>query len=278
MRRVRRALTLMELAVLLAVVAILAALMMPFVSKVRHTAAHTKCVNNLHAIGLTIHTYHDSHFQFPPGTAQGTHLPPDQRLSFQILILPSVESGTSSLRFKPLQPWDSPANATFNVPVPLFQCPDWTAWPTGPAPRTGHDTHTNYIGIAGFGADAATLPDDHPRAGIFGYDRALQIEQVKDGLANTLLLIETGRDVGPWLRGGPATVRGVDPSDSPPVGDGRPFGGTHFADNSFSSKVPRGGNVMMADASVRKLSDGIDADVLGRLATVAGGEDVPADW
>src|SRR5262249_24265665 len=138
--------------------------------------------------------------------------------------------------------------------------------------------HTNYVGVAGRGADAATLPRDDPRAGIFGYDRKLKVEQVKDGLSNTLLLLDTARDVGPLLRGGPSTVRGVDPSDAPLIGDGRPFGGTHFSDSSFEWKTPRGGNVLLADGSVRKLSDGIDAYVLWKLATAAGGEEVPTDW
>jgi prepilin-type N-terminal cleavage/methylation domain-containing protein len=284
MRAVGRAFTLMELLVVLAVIAILVGLLLPAVCKVRHTAAHAKCQNNLKQIGLAIQGYRDSTNAFPPGNVPGTTLPPDQRFSFYWVILPYYEA-TPTPKLDPTKAWDDPGNVAAFGTMPRwpFQCPDWTEhrWrpsPGRPDPATGHLAHTNYVGVAGLGADAATLPDDHPRAGIFGYDRRLKTEQVKDGLSNTLLLLETGRDVGPWLRGGAATVRGVDPSDAPPVGDGRPFGGAHLSDGSSGSKTPRGGHAVLADGSVRKLSDGLDAGVLGRLATAAGGEEVPADW
>jgi hypothetical protein len=223
---------------------------------------------------------------FPPGTAQGTSLPPDQRLGFLLLILPYLESTPVYSQMALAEPWDSPTNTRVLAAWTggrINQCPDWTThrWrPSGSQldPTRGHLAHTNYVGVAGVGADAAGISDDDPRAGIFGHDRKRKVEDVKDGLANTLLLLETARDVGPWPRGGSSTVRGVDTSDAPPVGDGRPFGGMHFSDSRFSSKTPRGGHAVLADGSVRKLSDGTAADVLGKLATAAGGEEVPAGW
>jgi prepilin-type N-terminal cleavage/methylation domain-containing protein len=285
MRSVRRAFTLMELLVVLATIAILIGLLLPAVCKVRHTAAHAKCQNNLKQIGLAIHSYRDSNNTFPPGTVPGTTLPPDQRFSILVVVLPYTESQKMYSQLVLTESWDSPANVAVvaNSSSQLYQCPDWTSYrwrpsPTQPEPQRGHLAHTNYVGVAGVGADAAALPDNDRRIGIFGYDRKLKVEEVKDGLGNTLLLLETARDVGPWLRGGPATVRGVDPADAPPVGDGRPFGGMHLSDGRFSSKTPHGGHAVMADGSVRTLSDGIASNVFGKLATAAGGEEVPADW
>lgn len=285
MRAVGRAFTLMELLVVLATIAILVGLLLPAVCKVRHAAAHATCLNNLKQIGLAIHSYRDATGAFPPGTVRGTTLPPDQRFGLLLVVLPYTESQNVSSRLALTEPWDSPGNAAVvaGYLALLYQCPDWTGhrWrpsPGQPQPQTGHLAHTNYVGVAGLGAGAAGLPDDDPRAGIFGYDRRRKAEQVKDGLANTLLILETARDVGPWLRGGPSTVRGVDPADAPPVGDGRPFGGMHLSDGRLSSKTPRGGHAVMADGSTRRLSDGVSADVLGGLATAAGGEEVPADW
>ena len=278
MRTVRRAFTLAELIVVIAVIALLVGLLLPAVCKVRHAAAHARCANNLKQLALAAHTYRDQHDAFPPGTMPGTTLPPDQRLGLFIVLLPYTEAQQVYARLAPAEPWDAPANAAAvagYAPL-LYHCPDWP----GPQPSAsaGPPAHTNYVGVAGLGADAATLPDTDPRIGVLGYDRRLKPGQVKDGLANTLLLLETGRDVGPWVRGGPATVRGVDPSDAPPVGAGRPFGGTHVSDGRFRTKGPHGGHAALADGSVRKLSDGMDAAVLGKLATAAGGEDVPAEW
>ena len=127
---------------------------------------------------------------------------------------------------------------------------------------------TWYIGVAGVGTDAPTLSLGHPRSGVFGYDRQTSIFDIKDGTANTLLLVETGIDNGPWTAGGLATVRGLDPAHQPYIGRGRQYGGLHWG----------GVMVAMADGSVRLLSDTIDPRVFEALSTVAGGETLPAAW
>ena len=252
----------------------------------RRAAARSQCANQLKQIGLGVHSYRDAFDYFPAGTVTNPALPPDRRLSFHAALLPYLERKATADKLDPAAAWDAPANAAAvgTESWHLFQCPDWTnerLKPTAERPEgfRGIEAHANYVGVAGLGADAATLPDEDPRVGMFGYDRRLKAPQVRDGVSNTLLVLETGRDVGPWLRGGPGTARGVDPSDRPLTGDGRAFGGTHFTDSTaISKKKPHGSNVLMADGSVRYVRDPIDPDVLGKLATVAGGEPVPTDW
>ena len=138
---------------------------------------------------------------------------------------------------------------------------------------------THYVGVAGVGTDAAELLPDHPRAGVFGYERRTAIPAgIPDGISNTLLIIETANDPGHWAYGGTATVRAFEPDAAPYIGPGRPFGGFHTGIPVPSSQRSHQCTAAMADTSVRSITSAIAPEVLEALATVGGKEPLPANW
>jgi hypothetical protein len=256
--------------VILAIVLVFAlGLALPATLQFCSAASRLRCVNNLNQLGLASHNYEQHFNRFPPGTVVESAKVPEDRLSFLTSLLPYLAQDTLYKRFDLKQGWESAANQAALSPVPeVYRCPAES--------RSGTEfaKMAHYVGIAGSGEGAATLPLKSARAGVFGYDRTTRLKDIKDGNSNPLLLLETGRENGPWTAGGPATVRGVDPDEETPIAKDGPFGMAHQF-GGFRATA----NAAMADGSVRMLLPAkVSGAVLAALATIDGGEAPPGDW
>jgi hypothetical protein len=134
--------------------------------------------------------------------------------------------------------------------------------------------YTHYVGITGLGRDAALLPLSDSRCGYFGFERKTTIDDITDGQSTTLAVVETATDNGPWAIGGHGTARGLDPAGVDYLGEHGQFNSYHGRRLPFPQAfVTHAG---FADASVRGFTSDRSSSVFEALATIAGGEQVPA--
>jgi prepilin-type N-terminal cleavage/methylation domain-containing protein len=126
MLKKRLGFTLIELLVVIAIIAILIALLVPAVQKVREAAARTQINNNLKQCSLGIHSYHDVYKHFPPAAGYAdqfknitTGVP-----TVHLYLLPYIEQQPLALQIQNgVAPWTTiPATGGYTS-IPPYQAP-----------------------------------------------------------------------------------------------------------------------------------------------------------
>ena len=237
-----------------AVGGVLVALLLPAVQQAREAARRTQSKNNLRTIGLALHNYHDVFGHFPRGTPEQPDRPVEERLSWAYELLPYLEEAVAYEGADREQGWAGQGNAEL-----IGKKFDVFRNPSQPGQRE-YESAGDYVAIAGVGANAAELPDNDLKAGIFGYDRKTSFRSVTDGTSNTMMVADSSQPNVSMFAGGKPTVRGFSqqPYLNGPDGIGSPHPGIV--------------HVLMADGSVRALAVETDPQIIEALATKAGGE------
>lgn len=302
-RRLREAVTLIEVLVVIAVIGLLIAILLPAIQRTREAAARVQCQNNLKQLGLGLHAYNTSNGKFPQAYNEYWNLceptddtgAPDYRMrkSWATLILPLLEQQALQL---------VGARNYEQKPVHVFMCP--SAGSLADAVSAGGNYKflgeqfglTCYLAVEGSSyerAPSATFLDIEfggPKDGVIYRSSDTRIADIVDGASNTLMVGERPPALpqvlewGWWAWSAYDSALTVVDSRLLPYGDscaGPATYGPGKADNPcdthhFWSNHPGGANWLFADGSVRFL-DYSAAGLLPALATRNGGEVAAAE-
>ena len=191
--------TLIELLVVIAVIGILLAILLPAISGLREGARQSTCANNMRQLGLAIRNFEANQKKLPPARTDnhdkyGNH-------NVLMFILPYMELDYISDNIDLMKNWNDGTLSDPNSNESIAkQCVHSFICPSAPYrdPDDNYDV-TDYT--AAYKIDSNSIYDDLKDLGYEGTETALEegalgdntllsISAIRDGLENTIMLVE----------------------------------------------------------------------------------------
>jgi prepilin-type N-terminal cleavage/methylation domain-containing protein/prepilin-type processing-associated H-X9-DG protein len=187
----RRAFSLIEVLVVIAIIGVLIGLLLPAVQQVRASADRLYCTNSLKQIGLALHNYHDTYKVFPPAIKE-TYPKPDrlQWISWLTRILPYMEQQALydnmeeayKLQGNNPNPFLDPPHQGLATVLTSYRCPaDARQYQATYVTAEGQNltvAFTGYLGVSGTNLRAYD--------GVLYWNSKVRLADIKDGSSNTL--------------------------------------------------------------------------------------------
>jgi prepilin-type N-terminal cleavage/methylation domain-containing protein/prepilin-type processing-associated H-X9-DG protein len=303
--KTRRAYTLVELLVTIAIIAVLVGLMLPAVQAAREAARRTACTNHQKQVALALLDYEQTHRCLPAGRIgcddTGDVMPvdvcpaglaPEEKTAASgfVSILPgleqqqlydqlSVEVGGLWNRNVDDLDWyaDMDKCKAIKQHLAVLRCPSDTA-------ERLSDVYNPVIAATGsYALSQGSLGPYHPldevkfdNNGAFLYVRQRKLRQLTDGTSGTFLLGEvvladTWESSNTWTY---ALVHADSLRTTANPLNTQPGAGTSYdrQNGAFGSEHPGGALFAFADGHVDFVSDAVAKDVYRAMSTIAGGE------
>ena len=271
--------TLIETLVVIAVIAILVAILVPAVQKVRAAAARTQCQNNLRQIGIAFHNHHSQHHFFPSG-GWDWYTPPtyvggipavgaEQQAGWGFQILPYLEAEAT---------WMAGAKVAIGTTHQMYFCPSRR----GPQTVTYTDQYTPPVtnsmvthALTDYGGS------NWEGTGVLQRYDPSRTADVSDGLSNTLLVTERRLNLANLGQPQPDdnegytagwdedTIRSTALSPAPDF-----YGNSWDKLRRFGSSHPEGIQALFADSTVRTIAYTVDPVVFSLLGNKSDGQAV----
>jgi prepilin-type N-terminal cleavage/methylation domain-containing protein len=186
----RRAFTLIEVLVVIAIIAILVGLLVPAVQSAREAANRIKCASNLRQLGLAAHNFHDANQHLPPGIGYYPNATNGVFGTYYFHLLPFLEqdnlyrAALGTVAFpapdRPRTVYYPGNNTVYSCPVSVFICP------SDPSVGPGGEVTINGIpfGASSYAPNAMVIAPNGPQG------KARIHANISDGTSNTILHAE----------------------------------------------------------------------------------------
>jgi len=291
----RRAFTLIEVLVVIAIIGTLVGLLLPAVQAARDSARRTQCANNLKQIGLALLSYEVANKTLPSGyvseyTSNGDDTGPGW--GWCSFILPQMEEQAISKVIDFKLPIEDARNGVRVANISSFFCPTDSiprVWQAKSRTASGEPLElicevaaSNYVGM--YGTTEPGVDGD----GLFFRNSKVTLKEITDGTSKTIAVGERAHQLGNATWVGSVTNAVLFPEDENTqgqphtehssgmvlghAGEGIGPGAVGGDVNQFYSLHGEGANFLFADGHVKFLSADMDYKAYRALATRAGNE------